>query len=139
MSTHIENMYKAVFDQHPVAMCILDEDFSILVSNRIFQELEGRGLEVTADNKCGLGLGCLHENTIPDGVTVKSSCDFCSLFKAMQKAKDKNIETKADLVNQFHEDSEVKIIYFHFRIKPIEISGKSCFLLTADTRASSTI
>ncbi len=80
---------KAVYDNAPVMICVLDEDRRVLYANPAFTSYTGVSEdELRTGRACGV-FGCINASEDPRGCGYGGQCTFCSLLLAL----DDTVET----------------------------------------------
>lgn len=75
---------KAIYQQAPVMMCVVDADRRVLYANRLFTEFTGiPESDLLAGHACGV-FGCVNALTDPRGFGFGQSCEDCSLRLAIE-------------------------------------------------------
>jgi PAS domain S-box-containing protein len=77
---------KAIYDNVPIMMCVLNASRQVLYANRAFTEFVGRPLEeLTLERACGV-IGCLNALDDPRGCGYGPRCETCAVRLAMVDA-----------------------------------------------------
>lgn len=77
---------KAIYDNAPIMMCVLDPDRQVLYANRAFADFVGRPLEeLRLERACGV-IGCLRALDDPRGCGHGPKCETCNVRLAMVDA-----------------------------------------------------
>lgn len=75
---------RAIYQQAPVMMCVVDADRRVLYANRLFTEFTGvPESDLLAGHACGV-FGCVNALTDPHGCGFGQSCEDCSLRLAIE-------------------------------------------------------
>ncbi len=75
---------KAIFDNSPVMMCLLDSQRQVLNANRAFRQFAGLSEEeVLGARACG-ALGCVNAGADPRGCGFGAECPDCALLNALE-------------------------------------------------------
>lgn len=99
---------KAIYDNAPVMMCVVDEDGRIQFANKAFTLYTGFSDELLKGKVLGGIIGCINAYDDPGGCGYGSKCDSCTLRKAMEDTHrtgigQNNIEYHTTLKNNNNE------------------------------------
>jgi PAS domain S-box-containing protein len=77
---------KAIYENAPIMMVVLDASRQVLYANQAFAEFVGRPSdEIKQERACGV-IGCLRALDDPRGCGYGPQCDDCNVRKAMREA-----------------------------------------------------
>lgn len=77
---------RAIYDNTPTMMCVLDPDRKVLYANRAFADFVGRPVEeMRLERACGV-IGCLRTLDDPRGCGHGPGCETCNVRLAMMDA-----------------------------------------------------
>jgi PAS domain S-box-containing protein len=121
---------RAIYDNAPTMMCVLNASRQVFYANRAFTEFVGRPLEeLTLEPACGV-IGCLNALDDPRGCGHGPRCETCAVRLAMVDAlatgrTHRGIEYRVTALR----DGQPRDSVFLASVAPIEILGKSTLLL----------
>jgi len=121
---------KAIYDNAPVMLCVLDEHRCVVYANRAFTEFVGKSEdELKSDPACG-AFGCINALDDPRGCGFGRQCEACSIRLALEDTlrtgtSHRDIEYRTTLILGSTE-REVTLVGATARI---EVAGKSDLLL----------
>jgi len=79
---------KAVYDQAPLLMCVINQSREVLHANRAFARFVGKSEETLRSGRPGAVLGCINALDDPRGCEYGQNCESCALRLAMRKTFD---------------------------------------------------
>ena len=86
---------KAIYDNAPVMMCVVNEKAQILFSNNALNTFIDDPAKLTANiNTCGNVFGCINSLDNPAGCGFSSNCGSCSLRHALVDTFETGLEHK---------------------------------------------
>ncbi|HWT75046.1 MAG TPA: ATP-binding protein [Mobilitalea sp.] len=126
-----ENNLKAIFDNTPAGMIIVDEDFKILRANETVINYIHAKREDIIDMRFGESIKCIgyYENTRE--CTAGESCRSCEIIKAVKAAYKSNavtvsIEIKLTVMKKGHATDS----WFRLSVNPVVMDGKKRVAVT---------
>lgn len=103
---------KAIYDNAPVMMCVVDKNREILFANNAFNALTGISEEIMAGGAVGGVIGCINSLDDPRGCGHGPNCKGCSLRIAMENTFNTGIDHKnVEYQSTLNIDGELKEVY----------------------------
>ena len=122
---------RAIYDNAPVMMAVIDENRNLLFANPSFTAFTGvPEAELTGGRACGV-FGCINAAEDPKGCGFGTNCKACSLLRSIEDSfingsTHKDIEYNTTLVRNNTE----KAISLLSSVAPIRFAGKRLLLLS---------
>jgi len=103
---------KAIYDNAPVMMCVVDEYRQIMFANNAFNALNGISDAIMAGGKVGGVIGCINSFDDPRGCGHGPNCKGCSLRIAMESTFNTGIDRKnVEYHSTLNVDGELKEVF----------------------------
>lgn len=115
---------KAIYDNAPVMMCVVDQNREILFANNAFNALTGLSEDITRKGAVGGVIGCINSLDDERGCGFGRNCKSCTLKLAMENTFTTGID---------HKNVEYQsTLNINGELKEVFLLGSTALIQTAD-------